>query len=395
MHINKKTFCIHPFTSISTSASDQYMNCCMSSQLIKKEDSSLYRPSTDTLQAAFDSPFMDNLRASIKNGIRHKNCELCWEEEASGKDSKRIRDSSQYLDSKKSAPTTHTLKSVDLKLGNLCNLKCRICNPWNSSKWVDEWHALRAATEDKKEYTKQFAVIRKMWNPDQTIWDGLREILPGIEHMDLYGGEPLLIENMWNILQHSVDQGYASKQTIHYNTNGSIVPTNEQLEIWSNFKSIDIQVSVDDIGARHHYQRHPSRWDDVKRNIDKFKQYQWIRLSTNATVSNFNIYYLDEITNEITKNIGVPIWYNMLHRPVEISIEALSLEIKEILVAKLGYLKSAQPDIESVLNLVASKPDSGKIVTFLQQVAEQDAYRNESFETTFPEWYAILKQHYL
>lgn len=367
----------------------------MSSQLITKEDSTEYRPSLDTMQDTFNSRFMDNLRVSIKNGIKHKNCKLCWEEEASGKDSKRIRDSSEYLDGRKASPTEHILKSVDLKLGNLCNLKCRICNPWNSSKWVDEWHTLRAATEDKKEYTKQFAVIRKMWNPDQNIWDGLREILPSIEHMDLYGGEPLLIENMWNILQHSVEQGYAPKQTIHYNTNGSIVPSEEQLQIWSNFKVIDIQVSVDDTGNRHHYQRHPSQWEDVKRNINEFKKYEWIRLTTNATVSNFNIYYLDEITTELTKNIGVPIWYNMLHRPVEISIEALSLEIKEILTAKLSHMKTEQPDIESVLNLVASKPDPDKIRKFLKQVADQDAYRNESFETTFPEWYAILKQHYL
>ena len=29
---------------------------------------------------------------------------------------------------------------VDLRLGNLCNSKCRMCNPGTLTQWVEEWN---------------------------------------------------------------------------------------------------------------------------------------------------------------------------------------------------------------------------------------------------------------
>jgi len=372
-----------------------YAPCCMSTQPIVQDTGEPYKTGTHTMQEAFNSKWMDNLRVSLANGIKHPNCIRCWNEESAGKSSKRLRDSSKYLTGAEKVNKTLTIRMLDLKLGNLCNLKCRICNPWSSSNWIEEWHAVRAITEPKAEFVKSFAVMRKTWNPDQPIWDSVAKIMPDLEYISMTGGEPLMIENMWNMLQLSVDGGFAANQALQYNTNGSVVPTEDQWELWSKFKKVDIQISIDDIGDRHHYQRHPSNWENVKSTISEFKKRPSISLSTNSTVSNFNIYYLDEVTDEVMNNIGVSIWYNILHGPSELSIAALSPEIKEILVKKLSPVIKYNPDIEPVLGLVASSPDPDKIKLFLTRVAEHDAYRNESFETTFPEWYAILKQHYL
>jgi len=395
MHINKNTFCIHPFASINTAPNANYAPCCMSERAILQDSGEPYKTGEHTMQEVFDSKWMDNLRASLANGIKHVNCVRCWNEEKTGRDSKRIRDSREYLTSARQVDKTLTIRMLDLKLGNLCNLKCRICNPWSSSNWIEEWHSVRASTEPKTEFVKSFAVMRKTWNPDQPIWDSVEKVLPNLEHMNITGGEPLMIENMWNMLQQSVDGGYAPNQSLQYNTNGSVIPTVAQWELWSHFKEVDVQFSVDDINDRHHYQRHPSEWKNVKATIEEFKKRSFIKLSTNATVSNFNIYYLDEVTDEIMNNIGTSIWYNILHGPSELSVAALSPEIKEILIKKLSNVIEYNPDIEPVLGLIASAPDPEKIKLFLQRAAEHDAYRNESFEQTFPEWYAILKQHYL
>jgi MoaA/NifB/PqqE/SkfB family radical SAM enzyme len=395
MYINKQTFCIHPNAAISTTPDGHYKTCCMSEEVIRKPDSTPYKPSIDNMQEAFDSPWMNNLRRDLNIGFKHPNCKRCWDEERAGQNSKRMRDSREYLDGVKTINKgEHIIKIVDLKMGNLCNLKCRICNPWNSSQWIDEWYKLKPPQESKIEFHKTFKAMRDAWKSDQNIWTNLKQALPHIEHMDLYGGEPLMIENMWDILTHSVENGYSKNQTIHYNTNGSIMPSDEQIELWKQFKLVDVQVSVDDINDRHHYQRYPSEWDKVRDNVLKFKNHSWIRLSTNATISNYNIFYLDEITDEIVKNIGTSVWYNILHAPYDQSVAALDPEIKEILVKKLEHLNSYQHEIMPILNFVASKPDPEKIRMFLTRNEEQDEYRKQSFKDTFPEWWDILRSYY-
>jgi sulfatase maturation enzyme AslB (radical SAM superfamily) len=389
MHTN--TFCIHPFNSLSidgTGDHRSYKPCCMSNQSIVSESVTI-----DSIDSAFNSDWMNSLRNSLMNGVQHPTCSLCWDEERAGKESKRVRDSKTQL-SLLDRPDA-VIKNIDLKMGNLCNLKCRICNPWNSSQWETEWFNIGKRTDSIQKFKNSFKLQRQSWNPGEKIWDELLEILPNIESFDLYGGEPLLIENMWNILKLSVEKGYSKNQRIHYNTNGSIVPNEEQLALWEQFKLVDLQVSLDDINERHNYQRHPNKWETVKKNIRSLQQYKWISLTTNATISNFNVFYLDEITTEIMDNLGCSIWYNILHHPDEYSVDALDPKIKEILLKKLSHVKDKNPDILNILNFIGSNPNPNKIQMFLKKVQEHDTYRKESFSTTFPEWYEILKQHYL
>ena len=94
-------------------------------------------------------------------------------------------------------------------------------------------------------------------------------------------------------------------------------------------------------------------------------------------------------------NLGCSIWYNILHNPDEYSVDALNTEIKEILLKKLSHVKDNNPEILNILNFIGSNPNSNKMKLFLKKVQEHDTYRKENFSTTFPEWYGILKQHYL
>jgi pyruvate-formate lyase-activating enzyme len=389
MHIN--TFCIHPFNSLSidgTGDQRSYKPCCMSNQPIVSESVPV-----NSIDSAFNSDWMNSLRDSLMNGVQHPACNFCWDEERAGKESKRVRDSKTQLTLQHKPDII--LKNIDLKMGNLCNLKCRICNPWNSSKWENEWFTVSGRTESIQQFKNTFKIQRQSWNTGEKIWDELLEVLPNIESFDLYGGEPLLIENVWNILKLSVEKGYSKNQKIHYNTNGTIIPNQEQLALWEKFKLVDLQISVDDINERHNYQRHPNKWEIIKNNIELLQQVKWIKLTTNATISNFNVFYLDEITTEIMDNLGCSVWYNILHSPNEYSVDALDPKIKEILLKKLDHVKDKNSDILNILNFIGSNPDPNKIKLFLKRVQEHDTYRKESFPATFPKWYDILKQHYL
>ena len=79
-------------------------------------------------------------RAKMIAGERPKGCQSCWQEEDAGKTSKRQNSIYKMKQSLTDwTPNSEpTLKFIDFKLGNVCNLKCRICGSWSSSKWAQE-----------------------------------------------------------------------------------------------------------------------------------------------------------------------------------------------------------------------------------------------------------------
>jgi sulfatase maturation enzyme AslB (radical SAM superfamily) len=344
---------------------------------------------TNTMEEISNNEWLQGLRHSLQYGIRHKNCKACWEEEDAGMTSKRQRDT----DFDAPLPDT-TVSILDLKLGNLCNLKCRICNPYNSSKWFQEWADVRVDSSSLSHFTENIKSIKTLWDDDSKIWDNLEAAMPNVTHMELYGGEPFLIKRLWELLAFTKQAGNSKNISIHFNTNGSVSLTDEQWSILQEFKAVDFQVSLDDVGARHTYQRHPSDWNVVRENVLKFKSVPWLKMNTNITISMYNLYYIDESSQQIFDEFGTDVYFNQLHRPDTLSITHLSPEIKSILVDKMKNARAFKRDIDNTLNRVATDPNPELVKKFLQETEIHDKYRNESFSATFPEWYELLMKHY-
>jgi hypothetical protein len=136
-----------------------------------------------------------------------------------------------------------TLKFIDFKLGNVCNLKCRICGSWSSSKWAQE----------ELEYGENPVALKNLreggWpkkNPQ--FFEDLKEDLAHVEYFEFTGGEPFMIKDHFKILMHCVEKGYAKNIDIHYNTNGTQLPPQEIFDLWSCFKHVEIAFSIDDVG---------------------------------------------------------------------------------------------------------------------------------------------------
>ena len=88
------------------------------------------------------------------------------------------------------------IKYLDLKLGNICNLKCRICGTHSSSKWIAEQQ--HYDKEDKHEETH----IRHSWpETNKEFWQQLEELLPTLEYIDFTGGEPFMIKDQFELLK--------------------------------------------------------------------------------------------------------------------------------------------------------------------------------------------------
>ena len=113
--------------------------------------------------------------------------------------------------------TPDQLSFIDLKLGNICNLKCRICGSWSSSKWAIEEMEYLPKGANKKDHIAYTWLKQGKWpeeSPD--FWENLKTLLPNIKYFEFTGGEPWLIEEHWELLKYAAKMGYSRNIDIHY-----------------------------------------------------------------------------------------------------------------------------------------------------------------------------------
>ena len=148
---HNKTFCILPWMHLATTSTGKYRPCCNIAQgtTVTKDDGSHFNVWEDSIEAMWDSSYMQQLRAKMLAGKKSRVCKRCYREEDSGIESARQSANSRYMfnyDAVINPPVN--IKYLDLRLGNLCNLKCRMCNPYASSMWTKEWNLI--ADKDKQ-----------------------------------------------------------------------------------------------------------------------------------------------------------------------------------------------------------------------------------------------------
>jgi len=231
------------------------------------------------------------------------------------------------------------LMFVDLKLGNICNLKCRICGSWSSSTFAAEelQHLMR--NEDRKDNHHYHMLRQGAWpreNPQ--FWGEIAGISDQIQYIEFTGGEPFMIQEHFDLLQGLVDRGLAGNIEIHYNTNGTQWPEKAE-EIWKHFKIVEIAFSIDDVGARFEYQRSNAVWTEVVANIAKFRALRArnnnIRLQICCTINVFNVYYLEEVAAWILQQKMDFIYWNMMHDAYFFSISSLPERAKQAIGERL------------------------------------------------------------
>jgi MoaA/NifB/PqqE/SkfB family radical SAM enzyme len=231
------------------------------------------------------------------------------------------------------------LMFLDLKLGNICNLKCRICGSWSSSTFATEELA-NLAPEDNKKSNHHYQMLRQgAWpRENQQFWNEIATVSGQIQYIEFTGGEPFMIQEHFDMLQGLVDRGIAGTIEIHYNTNGTQWPEHAE-QIWKHFKIVEIAFSIDDVGARFEYQRSNAVWREVVENMAKFKdlrtRHSNIRLQICCTINVFNVYYLEEVADWIVRQGMDFIYWNMMHDAYYFSISSLPDVAKQAIALKL------------------------------------------------------------
>jgi MoaA/NifB/PqqE/SkfB family radical SAM enzyme len=345
---------------------------------------------------------MRTLREQFIAGEQPQTCRKCWREERSGRTSKRMHTLDRLkhmLDDTEWTVDAKPLMFLDLKLGNICNLKCRICGSWSSSTFAIEELADLGPDQDKKSNFHYQMLRNGAWpRENETFWTEIDQVSDQIRYIEFTGGEPFMIQEHFDMLQGLIKKGIAHNIEIHYNTNGTQWPE-EAEEIWRYFKTVEIAFSIDDVGKRFEYQRSNAVWSEVQTNIERFKDMRKrnsnIQLQVCTTVNVFNVYYLEDVADWIANQEFDFVYWNMMHEAYYFSINTLPESAKQ---AVTDQLTNAVVDD-------ATHKEFNKIIDFMnrgasldgfnmrREIANLDRRRQQNLCTIQPEFAKIIDYH--
>lgn len=370
MKLPNNSFCVLPWVSLEASPIGTVRPCCLADDEIVDSDGEKFRLETANFQDIQNSDYMLQLRKAFLAGERPQTCRKCWMEERVGRTSKRMHTLDRLKHMITDTEWTEDAKPLmflDLKLGNICNLKCRICGSWSSSQFAAEEVADAPPEEKKKTFAYQMLRAGAWPQENPQFWQQIDRVLGDIRYIEFTGGEPFMIREHFEMLQGIVDRGIADQVEIHYNTNGTQFPESAA-EIWRHFRTVEIAVSIDDIGARFEYQRSNAVWSEVEANVERFRQLRRqlpnIRLQCCTTVNIFNVRYLDGVANWIAQQGFDFVYWNMMHDSWYFSIGCLP--------------DTAKTAIERHLRSTDVPPqyadEFDRIIAFMQRGASTDGF---------------------
>ena len=390
----KGSLCILPWIHIETTPLGNIRPCCKSLEFVRDDNEGSLHLSKATLEDAWNSQFMQDLRAKFLAGERPASCERCWKEEAAGTKSKRLIDNERFSQHVDRVYGTVAPPPVyfDLKLGNICNLKCRSCSSYSSSKWVEE----ERSVPGKQGLAITHAELGKWIDTNPKFWEYIDRNLGQVKFFDFTGGEPFLIREHFELLERCVEQGHASHISIHYNTNGTIFPGEKTQRLWSHFKKVEVMCSIDGIGKRFEYLRHPAQWSEVIRNLERFQMDPHIHFTLCHTVSVLNVFYLDEFF-KWAKSKGFEFWLNTLHEPIHYNVQRLPRPQREAIAARLKKIRPHTKELKKSLKalhsyLLIDSDEPTALEEFYHWTNISDEFRAENFSRTFPEFHEVLTQ---
>jgi MoaA/NifB/PqqE/SkfB family radical SAM enzyme len=337
MKLPHDKFCVLPWVSLETSPIGTVRPCCLAEDEIKDTEGNKYSLLRTNLNEVHTSEYMQKLRQEFLDGKKPQTCRKCWNEERSGRTSKRMHTLNRLKHIVEDTNWTADAKPlvfIDFKLGNICNLKCRICGSWSSSTFATE----EVRFEGKDSFHYQMLKDGAWPRQNQRFWQDIDELMEQVRYLEFTGGEPFMIKEHFDLLQRMVDRGIAQDVEIHYNTNGTQFPEHAE-EIWKNFKLVEIAFSIDDVEERFEYQRANAVWDEVNINMDRFELMRNrntnIQLQVCSTVNVFNVLYLEELANWIDQRSFDYVYWNMLHEAYYHSVGTLPERAKELVSKKL------------------------------------------------------------
>jgi MoaA/NifB/PqqE/SkfB family radical SAM enzyme len=281
-----KTFCMFPWVHLNVTPLGNVYPCCSSDYTAPFD-----KTGEKSLNEIFNGDKMRRLRLDMLSDKKSSICNYCYKHEESSPFSFRKYSLEHFSkDFDEVVTTTHSdgtvpefkMKYFDVRFSNICNMKCRTCGAEFSSQWAQEM-------KQHENVPKDYRII----NHADSSGKLLEEIKSQVCHMDLAyfaGGEPLITDEHYVILEEMIRSGANKHITLRYNTNMSNFKYKKYdiLDLWSRFKRVEISASIDHYGERAEYLRHGTDWGVVESNLKSIRDLDYINYQYNTVLSVFN-----------------------------------------------------------------------------------------------------------
>jgi hypothetical protein len=437
-----KTFCILPWIHFATRPNGDMRLCCGSNAsgagtnptigLVKNESGTPANFGKETPLSAWNNTYMKDVRTTMLEGNIPKSCSKCFIEEDNGVSSKRLWETMFWINDGMNIPELventnegvipEKLRYLDLRLGHTCNLKCVMCSPNDSSKWVADYKKIIPITKNeeiKKQISWDEDTFNNTWYENPVFWKEITDQIPNLRQVYFAGGEPLMIKEHTKFIDTMIESGYSSQIQLRYNSNGILI-SEDVIKKWEKFRSVRFGFSLDAAGDRNNYIRYPTEWATVEKNLHRLDNTpDNISVSIACAVQVLNIKHIPEfikwkvgqkfkkINNEVledgNKIGGGLINMHLLYMPTFLSLRMLPEKDKNEVTEKFMELKSWLYDnytkdsyfwnenpygwfrYQALLDFMHSKDQSSSLPAFREYINNLDSIRKTSFSTVFPE----------
>ena len=354
----------------------------------------------DSMEVVWNGDAYKTMRKNMLEEKSCKECSKCYEQEHNGFVSMRNSSNKNFgqhinlIDQTKEDGTfdDFKLRYYDIRFSNLCNFTCRTCGGWFSSSWY---------TEEEEIYGKRnYPKIMFAGRTETDMWEQLEPHIPYLEQVYFAGGEPMMMEEHYRILKELVKREMFDVKLI-YNTNFSRLTLKDDnvLDYWRLFNNVSIGASLDAMGARAEYIRKGTRWDQIERNRQQMiERCPNTDFYVSSTVSLYNAHHITDFHRDWVDRglIRAQDWnINILQGPERDRIDVLPQSFKDQIKLKIqdhigwlepqDHLKRATSGYQGILNFM-QEDRSHLLAEFFRVNDRHDEYRQESFETVFPEY---------
>jgi sulfatase maturation enzyme AslB (radical SAM superfamily) len=412
-----KTFCMHPFTGLATREDGAVKVCCRSQPVgfIQK----------NTLEEIWNNNTMRRIRKQVLKGNRPPECMPCFQLEDQGVESLRQRHIKGDIPEARINLYPNALEhlgvdykmpfefpTMEIKLNNLCNLKCRMCNPLDSTNWNDWDKVVEFYKKEKNYLVPTIAGLVK--KPGQYIgpfddtanwWASFEKLLPYFRRVEFAGGEPLMDPQHYKILD--MLKPYGKNIEIKYATNGTTLGISKGRTIhdyWPHFRSVAVNVSLDGIHDVYNYIRGNGDFNQVEKNIEEIKKIPNVSRVVGAfTAQAGNILQAAECIDYFINKMGIVFYSHRVSYPNCLSAQVLPQELKDIAIQRLQEVKLqmdtwdaiknnvllakvTHQQIQDNINYLQAKDQNNLWQDFLDFNFALDASRNQSLLTVVPEF---------
>ena len=400
---DSKRFCIYPWIHMHAYPTGQAYPCCMADMQFP-----VGNMRTSTMKEIWNDEPMRKIRRQMLDEESVPACTRCYEQEShgfvSGRQSanKHFGHSIDRINRTEADGTFNEFEMTywDVRFSNLCNLKCRSCGHIFSSQWAQDQAKLSKNTN----YFKQFPVLNYAGRWETDAWEQLSEHLDYVEQIYFAGGEPLLMEEHYNILDELVRRKRFDVRLI-YNTNFTHTDLKGKsvFEYWKLFDSVSVGASLDDSGARGEYIRKGTDWAVVEQNRRNMLEIcPGVDFYISPTLSIMNALHLPDFHRDWVEagliraqDLNVNLLQDPAHYRIDIATPEYKAQIRDKFEQHIAWLDSqdnfqrATVGFRSALNFLDATDNSALIPRFWAKTQELDEIRKENILDVIPELVAL------